>query len=463
MPLPLRLLVSLFLISGLLSLRADAVAPKPLLAPSVPGWDKIIGPNGPNQPDVSFATGTDGVTVSVQENGTSGFPGVHILPPTPWDISAFGRVDATVTNLGAKPIRLAMRVDDANAETGVATLVIKPNETQTLKVYLAYASQKEQLKASAISGILLFAGKMKDAQSFRINQIVADGPAGEKPPLDPKTVVVKPANGVIWAAGTPLDATKQIVAVGGAKGVVTTDGSALQIDFEGGKAEGISLRPEMGTWNLNDYFQLRVKIKNAGTTPVTPLVRIDSNDGPTDALSADAPIAPGQSAEMVIPFAGKTPWEGEDTPDMSLPDVKKTFAPKPGTGTKFGSHRVTDVAVLSDQTSGGKSLLVTSITAENPATIDLPPWLGQKPPVDGEWTKTFEDNFDGTTIDLTKWNIYAPNYWDTRTHFSKDNVIVKDGTLTLRVEKKPGPQNDDAAGKQTDYATGYADTYGKWV
>ena len=193
------------------------------------------------------------------------------------------------------------------------------------------------------------------------------------------------------------------------------------------------------------------------------MVRIDSNDGPTDVVSADAPIAPGQSADLVVPFAPKTPWEGDDTPEMSIPELKKNFYGKPGTGTKFGSHRVTDVAVLSDQSPGAKSLLITSITAENPPVADLPGWLGQRPPVDGEWTKTFEDNFDGTAIDLTKWNIYAPNFWDTRTHFSKDNVVLKDGTLTLRVEKKTGRQNDDPAGKETDYATGYADTYGKWV
>jgi beta-glucanase (GH16 family) len=462
----IRLLVSVFILSGLVLLHADDTPPKPLLAPSISGWEKLVKPNSPSgakQPDVDLTTGADGVTVSIQANGTSGFPGIHIQPETPWDVSAYGRIDANVTNTGLKPMRLSMRVDDTNSETGAVTMAVKPGESQTLKIYLGYASQKERLKATAISGILIFTGKAADAQSFRINQIVADGPSGEKPPLDPKTFVTKPPNGAIWAVGTSLDAAKQIVAVGGAKAAVTADGSALQVEFAGDKSEAISLRPEMGTWNLNDFFQLRVKIKNAGAAPVTPMVRIDSNDGPTDVIAADAPIAPGQSAGLVVPFAGKTPWEGEDLPDMSNPDLKKNYEGKPGTGTKFGSYRVTGVTILSDQSPGAKSLLVTSIAAENPATVDLPTWLGQRPPVDGEWTKTFEDNFDGSTIDLTKWNIYAPNFWDTRTHFSKDNVIVKDGALTLRVEKKTGRQNDDPAGKETDYATGYADTYGKWV
>jgi beta-glucanase (GH16 family) len=458
-----RLLVLVFLLAGLALIRAADTSPHPLLTPAVAGWEKLIGPNGPNQPDVSFSTGPDGVAVSIKENGTSGFPGIHVQPATPWDLSAFGRVDATVTNTGEKPMRLSMRVDDANGETGVATVALKPGDSQTLQIYLGYASQKAPLKASAISGILIFTGKAAAAQSFRVGQIVADGPGGEKPPLDPKTVVTKPAGGVIWNPGTAIDPARQIVATGGAQAAITADQSALQVDFKRGDAESISLRPEMGTWNLNDFFQLRMKFKNNGSSPVTPMVRLDSKDGPSDVVSADAPIAPGQSADLVVPFAAKTPWEGDDTPEMSMPELKKNFYEKPGTGTKFASHRVIDVAVLSDPSPGATSLLITSIAAENPPAANLPAWLGQKPPVDGEWTKTFEDNFDGAAIDLTKWNIYAPNFWDTRTHFSKDNVMIKDGTLTLRVEKKTGRQNDDPAGKETDYATGYADTYGKWV
>jgi beta-glucanase (GH16 family) len=143
-----------------------------------------------------------------------------------------------------------------------------------------------------------------------------------------------------------------------------------------------------------------------------------------------------------------------------VPGVKKNFKGQPGTGTRFVSHRVNGVTVLGGPSAG--QLLVSAIRAEN-VTPELPDWLGQRPPVDGEWTKTFEDNFDGSSVDLTKWNIYGPNFWDKRTHFSKDNAIVKDGTLTLRVERKTGRHNDSPDGKETDYATGFADTYGKWV
>jgi beta-glucanase (GH16 family) len=81
--------------------------------------------------------------------------------------------------------------------------------------------------------------------------------------------------------------------------------------------------------------------------------------------------------------------------------------------------------------------------------------------------KTFDQHFDTGTIDLSTWNIYTDNYWDRRTHFSKDNLFIKDGKLVLHYEKKTGYQNDNpndmkTVGK-TDYACGFADTYGKWV
>ena len=66
----------------------------------------------------------------------------------------------------------------------------------------------------------------------------------------------------------------------------------------------------------------------------------------------------------------------------------------------------------------------------------LPDWLGKRPPVEGDWVPTLNEEFDGNAIDLHRWNVYGPNWWDKRMHFSKDNVIVRDGMLTLRIPKK---------------------------
>jgi len=443
-------------------LAQEVAASQVIFGPQNEGWEKQVVANGANQPDVSFITGKQGVEVSVQAAGKSSFPGVRILPESPWNVSTHGRLEATITNTSDKPMRISMRVDDATGETGAASVGIPPGETRPVPVYLDYAA-KSKLKSSAIKSVLIFGTKAPTAQTFRIDRIAAAGPPGEKPPVDLKTLAVKPAKGVLLGETVTIDAAKQLTLLGSAKAGVEPAPLSLSLSFAGGAGEGVTFKPALGFWNLNDYFQVRVRLRNTGATPVTPSIRIESKDGPTAAIVAKTPIAPGGSAEIVVPFAGTTPWEGSDDPDVGNSKLKKNFKGKPGTGTSFISHRVTGVTVLGDETPGAKTLLVTSIAGENPTTIDLPEWLGQRPPVDGEWTKTFEDNFDGEQIDLTKWNIYASNFWDKRTHFSKDNVIVKDGNLILRVERKTGRHNDKPDGKETDYATGFAGTYGKWV
>ena len=440
-----------------------AAAPaKPLIGAGVPDWEKTVASNAPAggaQPDVALVPGADGVAVSIQASGPSGFPGLRVQPPAPWDLSAYGRVDAVVANTCQRPLRLSIRVDDATGETGAATVALKPGETQTLPLYLGYASTKARLKASAIASVLLFVGKAPEAQSFRLVRLEAAGPAGDKPPVDPKTVAVRPANGLLCGPGLAVTPA-QLAVTGGAK--AAPDGDGIKIDFAGGKDEAATLRPEAGMWNLNDAVAVRVRVANTGSSPAAPAFRLESKDGPGDIVAAP-PLAPGASAEVVLPFAAAVPWQGPDDPAIADPEAHKTFPGKPGTGTSFVSHHATGLTLLSDKTPGAKTFRLESAAAEAPPAADLPAWLGQRPPVDGEWTQTFDENFDGGAVDLTKWNIYAPNFWDTRTHFSKDNAIVKDGALILRVERKTGRQNDDPNGKETDYATGFADTYGKWT
>ena len=82
------------------------------------------------------------------------------------------------------------------------------------------------------------------------------------------------------------------------------------------------------------------------------------------------------------------------------------------------------------------------------------------------WDKVFEDNFDGTSLDKKKWN---PTYnWgpthNHRAYCAEENVIVSDGTLKLKGEKKTHP---DASGRTAkfngkeipvDYTSGAIDT-----
>lgn len=82
------------------------------------------------------------------------------------------------------------------------------------------------------------------------------------------------------------------------------------------------------------------------------------------------------------------------------------------------------------------------------------------------WELVFEDNFDGNSLDKTKWNStynWGPTH-NHRAYCAEENVIVSDGTLKLKGEHKKHPK---AAGKTAkfnnkeipvDYTSGAIDT-----
>jgi beta-glucanase (GH16 family) len=204
-----------------------------------------------------------------------------------------------------------------------------------------------------------------------------------------------------------------------------------------------------------------VEVENIGDRAVSPRVRVQRDGNTSPRGTTQQPLAPGESAVVVTTFMSGKPWVGPDT-------IKKGhMSGQSGTGNSVLSDRISAVLVSADQPNA--RLRVNSVRATAPP-VELPDWVGQRPPVSGEWELTFEDNFDGDAINTDTWNIYTNNYWDSRSHFTKDNVIVEDGKVTLRYEKKTGYMNDDPNDKhpktgksETDYAVGYLDTYDKWT
>lgn len=469
---------------------AAAAAPaKLLLDPAAAGSEKQVTPQGPEK-QIAIARTTDpavpGIAVTIAP-GASEYPGVSVKPDgaAKWDLSAHGHVEARITNTGNKPLGISLRVDNAgdwrdspwNCESPIT---IKPGETGTASVIFGHGFGRMPsfpLKPEAVTNILLFTSKATEEKSFRIESITAAGPAGEKPPLNPKTVRVKPKDGIIlgpgassdvtvevgrnsvpWRtarAGDPLpDVSLQIDAKGSAKGSI--ESSAVKAVFPAGEGEqSVSLMPATGSWDLRRGTEMRVKVKNDGKTPVTPNIQLFSGGGPASPATAAEPLAPGALLEMVVPFAAAAPTVGY------YPSKLYSSAVEKGTGTTFTSD-VAGPIKISAAHEGDASLLIESITCEAPAA-KIPEWLGKRPPVEGDWVKTFDDGFDGNAIDLTKWNIHGPNFWDKRTHWTKDNLIVKDGMAIQRFGKKTGFHNDDPAQKETEYACGFLDTYGKWV
>ena len=161
-----------------------------------------------------------------------------------------------------------------------------------------------------------------------------------------------------------------------------------------------------------------------------------SNGGPTDLVTAAAPLAAGEETQLVASFIPAVPGKGVRVPKAGY------YGNQPGTGTSFTSDAAAAVKITAKH-AGQAKLRVESITAAAPPAV-LPDWLGKRPPVPGDWVKTFDEEFDGPTIDQTKWNIYGPNYWDRASHWTKDNLILEGGMAKFRFEKKRGFHNDNS-------------------
>lgn len=393
--------------------------------------------------------------------GSEQYPGVHFKPEDAWDLSAFGWVEGTFTNLGTKPSACALRIDgqSAGGEWGSNTeqATVKPGETAKARVYFGYAyggKPSTKLNQSAISKVVIFCNKSGEEQKIRIDSIVAGGKAGEAPPVKPENVRITPVNGVLYDKGVTL---KENQTEGKEGAVVTPSADGIGIEFPAGASpKWALLKPEIGRWSLINAYGVKVEFVNTGDQPVKLRVKVGSNGGPTDAIDSEV-VAPGATGVVEVPFEPAVPWLGiKDSTKTSWNGVK-------GTGTSFTSDNASSVVFSVEGSDKKQAVTIKSVVAGELSPRPIPDWVGKRPPVDGDWVLTFEENFDGNTVDYRKWNVYTENYWDKRSHFSKDNVIVEGGEAKLRYEKKTGFHNDDPSRKQTDYATGFLDTYGKWV
>jgi len=224
-------------------------------------------------------------------------------------------------------------------------------------------------------------------------------------------------------------------------------GKVIRLTFPAAQDEAsVRVLPPMGRWDLRQALQVVVKVHNNGQVPVTPRVRLESNGGATDWVVGNA-LMPGQTANVTVPFIPSAPI------DLA---VKQD-------GKRFTSDACSAITVGALHGDTARELRIDAISVGMPPAPALPSWLGQRPPLPGDWVKTLDEEFDGPTLDSSLWNIYAENYWDKPSHFSKDNVLLGGGVVKLHYEKKRGFHNDDPKKQQTDYATGYLDTYGKWV
>ena len=403
--------------------------------------------------------GTD-VTIA---SGTEAYPALTIKPvgSTTWNLAGTSYVELVCKNSGTTTLYAFLRADNAGSTSNSDTqsMYLSPGTTGTTRIYYGYSSGIEgyQVDPSKIVQFYLYTPKdTVNTRSVRLLKISTGGTAGEITPY----TRTRPAAGRIFGNGTAFDFTTQVSGTG--KNATLLASGNLKMNCGSG-SQNIKIIPSVGMWDLGLFSQVRVTFKNTGSVSLTPKVRVDSGTGNTDVVSPAHALAPGETEDIVTRFTPATPWRGVQDATQNTVIAATSWGSQAGTGTAFGSHKTSGVTIVPDTSSAaaGGVLEIVSIQAEN-AYATPPSWLGHRPPVSGTWVKTFDDNFDDSSIVLTRWNTTTTNYWDPLVHFSANNLIMGGGYLKIHLEKKTGRQDDLPTGTLTNYATGWADSYSKW-
>ena len=419
--------------------------------------------------DAVVAQVTEGATATIEggalrvklPGGPAGYPGVTLRPKEgeTWNLSPWGRIEARVTNTSDENLHVNLRVDNPgdwrtnpwNAEA----VFLKPGESKTVSVYFGYSYGHKPadyvVDSSRVSALLFFSGKSANDRSFVVEDLQAIGAAGNEPPVDPARRAVVPKDGILFGTG----ASSKLAYV---EAKAKPDGPTSVVTIPSGKRGAVKIQPEQGYWDLGSFTDVRVAVRNRGAAPLALAVRLDSAGGNSAELPATVP--PGQTMHVEIPFEAPLPWAGE------FDHAAGKGRAIPGTGTVFASCRTTSVTVLLPAAPEEREVEIVDARAVL-VHATIPKWLGRRPPVEGDWVQTLAEEFDGPAVDESRWNVRASNYWDKRTHFSRDNVVLGGGLARLHYEKKTGFQNDDpddkSAVQNSPYACGILTSYGKWT
>ena len=181
--------------SGVVWAQNAATAEKPLIDFASPDAVKEVQPAKGVPVGSTVTVDKTGIVANFapRQQGDADHPGFHVFPATGkfWDLSAYGHVEAKITNTGEQGLMAVMHVSDEGdaywSESKLEFVSIKPGETKTLKVIFGYQKGFQpgvSVKVDKIQEIFFFLYSSPLPHSFRIEELKAAGAAGERPIFD---------------------------------------------------------------------------------------------------------------------------------------------------------------------------------------------------------------------------------------------------------------------------------------
>jgi beta-glucanase (GH16 family) len=116
--------------------------------------------------------------------------------------------------------------------------------------------------------------------------------------------------------------------------------------------------------------------------------------------------------------------------------------------------------------SKAASITIDNLQANRKQWAQLPDWLGKRPPVQGNWVQTLNEDFTESTLNTSIWNTrmrYDGPLKGELQVYSANNLSIRDGNLVFKCEKKKGHQYDDPKLPERDYTTAVIQSFDKFT
>ncbi len=256
---------------------------------------------------------------------------------------------------------------------------------------------------------------------------------------------------------------------------VVKENGAAALKMESAATSGypdIDFPVPTGGWDLSDYGGVQVDVANTGQTDALVGLRLDNaGEWATKPFNTElVKLAPGASKTITVAFGVSYHSAGFALDSAHVIRVKLfLISPKPPTTLNVANLKaipksaVKALPIAAPIDPNKLSLPGTSKPADRNISVTPPAWVGKRPPVAGDWVQTFNDNFDGTTLDAKNWtpwwNGLIPNQLQS---YTKDDDVLTGGVLHIITEKRAVHMRDEPTFPIRAYASGYIHTYDKF-
>ncbi len=400
--------VALCLILALLTLRlAASAAGMRLVDFGKLGVDSQITVNGAAEVATQLVEDPRGKSLEVRcTPGMNPAPGVVIRPGDVlhWNLSAYGEVEADVTNLSDAPLVINLRVDNPGdgreARGNTDKMALPVGKSGTVRVYFGYTMGEKAyaLDPAKVSRVVLSTAKpARGSATFRVTALRAAGKPGDKPPGgEAADLPTKPGpggevvrfDGSLSAAQAEAHGTKFVLPPAGRPGP-----ALITVEAGTNPRPSVAFKVAAGTrLDLSGYAQVEFALKNNYALSIHVFCRVENApdaDGKPVAATAEATLEPGASRTVAVPlapgsdgfasdkvtaFSIATEQDGKEK-KLELAQIKATGGKSPATPTPTASPAPTASAKESPAPSASPPKPAPSPTPSptpSPKKTDVP-------------------------------------------------------------------------------------------